>query len=180
MIYKAQELLTLGESEYSIRNKVSSGKLFLVDRGIYSDKNHNYVNEAFICKKYKKAILTGLSAFYIYGLTDYIPDKFYLATKQHSFPIRKDNVSQIYQDKSFFEVGKKTMEYDGGIINIYDMERLLIELVRLKSKYPAELYYEVLSSFRKNKDKLDFYKINEYSKKFKNNDSLLRKIKEIL
>ena len=180
MIYLTRDLFGFGETEYSIRNKLSKKELFLVDRGIYSDKPQQFINEVIICKKYPKAILTGLSAFYIYGLTDHIPDRFYLATKQHSFPIRKDNVVQVYQDQSFFEIGKTSMEYDGGLINIFDLERLLIELIRLKEKYPPELYYEVLSSFRKIREKLDFYKINEYSKSFKNGGTLLQRIKEAL
>jgi hypothetical protein len=72
------------------------------------------------------------------------------------------------------------MEYGNGEITIYNLERLLIELIRLKEKYPKDIYYEVINSFRKIKDKLDFYKINEYSKYFKNGDSILQKIKEVI
>ena len=180
MIYTAKELFKKGETEYSIRIKVANKKLFVIEHGIYSDEETPFLNEIYICKKYNNAILTGLSAFYIYDLTDHIPDKFYLATEQHSFPIRKSNVYQSYQDPSFFLVGKTTIEYDGGLINIYDLERLLIELIRLKEKYPPELYYEVIGSYRKIKAKLDFYKLNQYLKYFKNGDTLLNKIKEVI
>lgn len=180
MIYSTEELLKNGETQYSIRNKLNNAELFLVERGIYSDDPHPLINECYISKKYPHSIITDLSALFIYDLTDHIPTYFYLATAQHSFPIRKDNVKQSYQDHSFFLVGKATIEYDNGLINIYDLERMLIELIRLKEKYPPEIYYEVINSFRKNKDKLDFYKINEYVKHFKNGKSLLQKIKEMI
>ena len=180
MIYTAKELVKKGDTQYSIRNKVSSGKLFLLEHGLYSDEENPYVDETYISKKYPNAILTGLSAFYFYGLTDHIPDKFYLSTEQHSFPIRRDDVSQSYQDSSFFAVGKTKMKYEGGTIVIYDLERMLIELLRLKEKYPPELYYEVLNSLRKNKDRLDFYKINKYLKRFNNGGSLSKKITELI
>lgn len=176
MIYTAKELINSGETEYSIRNKISNGKLFLLERGIYSDEKNPFLDEEYICKKYPKAILTGPSAFFFYGLTDFYPDCFYLSTEQHSFPIKRSDVFQSYQDSLLFNVGKTTINN----VNIYDLERTLIELIRLKEKYPSELYYEVLNNFRKNKHKLDFYKVNEYAKKFKNGDSLLKKIKEII
>lgn len=180
MIYLTKDLLNKGETEYSIRNRVNDGSLFLIHRGMYSDDPNYFYNETYLSKKYPNAIITGLSAFYIYDLTDQIPDTCFLATEQHSFPIRRFDVSQSYQDSSFFNIGKTTIEYEQGTVIIYDLERLLIELIRLKEKYSPELYYEVVGSFRKIKYRLDFYKINEYAKFFKNGNNILQKIKEII
>ena len=140
----------------------------------------NYRHEVFASKKYPFAIITGLSAFYIYELTNHIPDYIYLATVQHSFPIRKIDIKQSYQDSAFFDVGVTTKEIDKGVVRLYDLERLLIELIRLKEKYPREIYYEVLPSFRNIKDKIDFYKVNQYLKFFSNGENILLKIKEVI
>ena len=180
MIYTTKELLNGGETEYSIRNKVSDGFLFPVEHGLYSDSKDYFIDEVYICKKYPYAVLTNLSAFYVYDLTDVVPDKFYLATEQHSFPIRREDVVQSYQDHAFFYIGIVTIKYNDGVVNVYSLERLLIELIRLKEKFAPELFYEVLNSFRKIKNKLDFYKINEYVKFFKNSEILLQKIKEVI
>ena len=180
MIYSTKDLLAKGETEYSIRNKVKDKKLFLIEYGIYSDFPNPYVNEHYISIKYPNAVITGLSALYIYDLVDHIPDKFYIATEQHSFPIRRKDVVQTYQDSSFFLTGKTTIKHNNESINIYDLERMLIEVVRLKEKYSPEIYYSAIASFRKIKDKIDFYKLNEYLKHFKNGDLLLQKIKEII
>ena len=181
MIYTTRELLDSGETEYSIRKRVDEGSLFLIEKGLYdTDSNAPIVDEVYISKKYKTAIITGLSAFYLYDLTDNIPDFIYVATEQHSFPIRRKEVKQSYQDESFFLVGLTTKEISNGVIKTYDLERLLIELIRLKEKYPKELYYEVLNSFRKIKEQIDFYKVNNYLKHFSNGERLLQKIKEII
>ena len=180
MIYTNKELQLGGETEYSIRKKVSERKIFLIERGIYSSEERPFVDEAYLSKKYGEAILTGPSALYVYELVDQIPDKFHFSTLQHSFPIRRDDVAQSYQDPSFFLVGKTTMKYGNGSINIYDLERTLIELIRLREKLPPELYYESIRSFRKIKDKLDFFKINKYLKHFKNGELLLQRIKEAM
>ena len=181
MILTTKELLELGETEYSIKKRLKDKSLHLIERGIYStDPSDNHSDEVFISKKYPFAIITGLSSFFIYGLTDHIPVYFYLATEQHSFPIRRSDVKQSYQDKSFFNVGVTYKQLDEGVVKTYDLERLLIELFRLKEKYPRELYYEVLSSFRKIKDQIDFYKVNQYLKNFSNGSNLLLKIKEAI
>jgi len=181
MIYSTKELLNNGETEYSIRKRLVDGSLYLIERGLYSTDNNNInVDEVYISKKYPFGILTGLSAFFIYGLTDYIPDYFYLATEQHSFPIRRLDVKQSYQDSSFLNIGVINKQLDEGVVRTYDLERLLIELFRLKEKYPREIFYDVLNSFRKIKDQIDFYKINQYLKHFSNGRSLLLKIKEAI
>ena len=97
MIYTAKELIELGETEYSIRKKVSSGDLFVLERGIYSTKKDNYVDEVYISKKYPNAIITGLSAFYIYDLTDHIPDYFYFF-----LTLLYDSILFFYLLSSFF------------------------------------------------------------------------------
>ena len=180
MIYTAKELYKKGETEYSLRNLVSNGSLFLIEHGIYSDEESPLIDESYICKKYPNATLTGLSAFYVHDLTDHIPDQFYLSTEQHSFPIRREGVIQSYQDKSIYRIGRCNIEFGSGKIFVYDLERTLIELIRNKDRYPSELYYEVLSSFRSKKSQLDFYKINTYLSHFKNKDVIAQKIKEVL
>lgn len=180
MVYTTKELLESGHTQYSIRNSVANGTLFLVERGLYSDEPHPFVDEIYMCKKYPHAILTGFSAFAFHDLTDFIPDKFYFVTEQHSFPIRRKDVVQSYQDESTIFVGADKVQYDDGFVKVYDLERTLIELIRYKDKYPPELFYDVLKSFRKRKDELDYYKLNEYLRHFKNKATILQRIKELI
>lgn len=180
MISTTKELINKGETQYSIKRKLLSGDLFLIERGIYSDEPNPYIDEAYLSAKYPNAVLTGLSAFNLYDLTDHVPESFYFATEQHSFPIRRKDVMQSYQESSFINVGVTTVKTNSGVIRIYDLERMLIELVRLKEKYPREVYYEVLNSFRNIKNQLDFHKLNNYMDKFTNRDTLASKIKELI
>ena len=177
MIFTAKELISQGETEYSIRKKVTNGNLFLVERGIYSDDASPFVDEVYLCKKYPNAVLTGLSAYYLYDLTDSIPDKHCLATQQNSFPIRRKDVIQSYQEKEIFPIGITQMDIDGGRVQIYDLERMLIETIRLRERMPADLYYEVVESFRRRKGDLDFYTLAQYLGRFKNGNALLYRIK---
>ena len=180
MVYTTKELLESGQTEYSIRNSIKNGSLFLIEHGMYSDEPNPLKDEIYMCKKYPHAILTGFSAFYFHDLTDFIPEKFYFATEQHSFPIRKDDVVQSYQDESTLFVGANKVQYDDGFIKVYDLERTLIELIRYKDKYPADLYYDVLRTFRRRRDELDFFKVNEYASHFKNGSKILERIMDAI
>ena len=88
-IITAKELIAKSETEYSIRKKVLAGELYLLERGIYSDEAPPFIDEAYLCKKYPHAALTGLSVYCYYDLTDSVPDSVCLAMKQHSLPIRR-------------------------------------------------------------------------------------------
>lgn len=181
MICTTKELLKQGETEYSIRKMLANGTLFRIDRGLFKKKSDDLVNdEVLLTTKLSETVLTGVSAYSFYGLTDYVPEKIYVASKQHSFPIRKENVVQSYQDHKYFKIGITMAKTDEGLVRIYDFERMLIELIRLKSRYPADLYYEVLSNYRERKEEIDYFKLNKYLKLFGNHDKLLQKIKEVI
>ena len=114
-----------------------------------------------IMKKYPNAILTLNSAFYYYGLTDTIPDQYYVETPKRK--IEDVRVKQIYENSNAFEMGKTTIEYDGVDITIYNEERLLIELIRNKRKFSFDLYKEIISNYRKLIHKMDMTQIMEYA-----------------
>ena len=180
MIFSFGDLTKRGETQYSIRKKVENGELIKLQRGFYSDDPNELGGEAYYCKKYPDAILTGYSAFYLYDLTDGAPDYYYLTTPRNAIPINDPFVKQSYQNTDTINIGVATMETDSGPVRIYDLERTLIELVRLRTKYPADLYYEVLSSFRTRKDELDLTKVYDYLAAFKNGKNLFQKIKEAM
>lgn len=180
MVYTANELLKMGETEYSIRQKIAHGFLFKISNGFYTDKMEYVIDEEYISKRYPLAIFTGFSAFYMRDLTDGIPPFFYLATPQKTFPIRRNDVKQSYQSSTIVEIGVTTIKWDGADIRTYDLERLLIELIRLKTKYPSDLYFEVLNRFREKKDELDFSIVQEYLSHFNGGTNILLRIKEVI
>ncbi len=165
MVYSYKELLDSKLNKYQIEKKIENGKLFRVSKGIYSDEE--FPSElAILVKKYPNSILTLNSAFFYYGLTDKIPEYYYLATDRKAHIIKDNSVKQIFMKKEFLNIGQTKMKIEDVEANIYDEERMLIELIRYKSKLPFELYKEVINNYRKIKDKLDFIKLYKYAQKF--------------
>lgn len=165
MVYYYKELLESGLNRYQIEKKVSNGELYKIEKGIYS--NEKFPSElSVIAKKYPKAILTLNSAFFYYELTDKIPEYYYLATDKNSRNIQNNSIKQIFTKKELLDIGLTKMTIEDADVNIYDKERMLIELIRYKSKLPYELYKEVLNNYRKIKDKLNFIKLYKYAQNF--------------
>ena len=182
MIYTASELKTVFKNFYHIKAAIKEGKLFKAGHGLYSDRNPFLYEMELIFAKRNDGILTLQSAFAFYGLTDWIPDFYQIATKNGAHKIKNEKVKQIYMTDDILNIGKQTIKTDWGFINIYNKERLLIELFRLKSKISYPIYKEVVNSYRHlaENDELDFVKIVQYCACFIKGGSILKKIQEVI
>ena len=149
-------------SDYFIEQKIKEGLLFKVGKGVYSEKE-NVPEIAMFAYKYPNAVLTMKSAFYFYGLTDVIPDECDLATKRDAAKISDKRVKQYFVADDFFADGIEKVDYKGYDIQIYSRERMLIELVRYKSKLPFDYYKEIILNYRKMLPQLNMQKIQDYA-----------------
>lgn len=161
VLYTYIELKKKGLSAYQIEKEVKSGALYKIDKGLYSDKQENDELEI-ISKLYDDAVLTLDSAFHYYGLLSKKPAFYYLATTQKARKIQRDNVKQIFMTTRLHKVGACYIKYHGMTIFIYDLERMLIELVRNKIAIPYDTYHEVLENYKRLLKLLNRAKIEQY------------------
>ncbi len=124
-------------------------------------------------KKYPSGVITMDSAFYYYDLTDVIPSKTYIATPSNYRSIKNGKIMQIYTNKNALNAGKEKIKVNKCTINIYNKERLLVELIRKRKKIPFDYYKEIISNYREIVDELDMQKIEEYLSIYKNELNLL-------
>lgn len=175
MIFTYKECIEKYGSDYMMKKEIEAGRLYQKQKGLYSDERRCSETEI-ITAKYPRAIYSGESAHYYYGLTDVIPEEHVLATKRSDTRIKDPNVRQIYIKDELFEFGRTTMGYRGTKINIYCLERLLVDLIRTKSKMPFDYYKEVISSFRGMAEKMDFFIVEEYAGKFRGRKAIMNAI----
>lgn len=149
-------------SQYNINKLIDQRKLFHLERGIYSEKEH-VPTLAVLAFKYPKAIVTMNNAFYIHGLTDVIPELYNLATDRDAAKIRDKRVHQYFYPKESFMDGVEMMDHRGFPIRIYTKERMLIELIRYKSKLPFDYYKEIILNYRKIMQRLDIQAIQDHA-----------------
>ena len=149
------------KSDYQINKAIANKEIYKVEKNIYSDTlNVNFLEV--ISKKYVNAIFTMDSAFYFHNLTDVIPSKITLATKRNALRIKDDKIIQVFTSEKLFEIGKTQIVVEGATINIYDKERMLIELIRRKNQMAFDYYKEIISNYRKITNNLNMSKIEKY------------------
>lgn len=172
MVYNYKEIIDIVKSDYNLNKKIKNKELFKIEKGIYS--NRKVADPLLIyAKKYPGSIITLDNAFYYYGLTDVIPNKYYLATKQKAKPIKDNNVVQIFSTNELLEIGKTQIEIDGMLVNMYDRERLLIELIRRKKQIPLDYYKEIINNYRNSIYKISMKRVEEYASHFNAEDHIL-------
>jgi hypothetical protein len=149
-------------SQYNIGKLMDDGKLFKVERGIYSEEKH-VPTLAVLMFKYPKAVATMKTALYIHGLTDAIPEIYDLATDRDAAKIKDKRVKQYFYPSDMFEEGIEKKEYMGYKIRVYSKERMLVELIRYKSKLPFDFYKEVILNYRRVMPTLNIQAIQDYA-----------------
>ncbi len=70
-----------------------------------------------------------------------------MATKQKASVIKNKDIVQIFITDELFEIGKTQVEIDGMLFNMYDRERVLIELIRRKKQIPLDYYKEIINIY---------------------------------
>ena len=171
MVYSFQEILKRYDTRKNIDEAIKNGQIYKLKNNVYSDKK--YINPiVIVSKKYPNGVITMDSAFYYYNLTDVIPEKVYLETNRNSNKINDEKIVQSFMPKDILYKGKVEIEIDGNKVNIYDKERLLIELIRKRSSIPFDYYKEIIANYRQIVNELDMYKIEEYVSLFKNEINL--------
>lgn len=175
MILTYRECIDRYGSDYRIKKEIQAGRLFQKEKGIYTDEKFCSDIEI-VVTKYPKAIFTGESAYYYYGLTDVIPDRFHLATLRTDSRIKDLSVRQYFVNENLFDLGKTAMTYHGTVLPIYSKERLLVDLIRQKRKIPYDYYKELISSYRRISEELDFFSVEECAAKLKQHGSIMKAI----
>ena len=175
MLLTYEDALEVFGTRFHIRKAVSEGRLHHVGYNRYSlDEYYPSLNT--LLTLYPMAIVTGLTAYYIHGLTDVIPEEIDLATKRGGTTIKDAHARQYFIPEEWLEIGKTVLAHDGVDVVVYDLERMLLELARNKNKLPYDVYKEVIASYRKRADSLDIYKLQDYAGKIPRGGSYLNTI----
>ena len=160
MIFMHKDLKEKGFSSYQIKKLVNDGKLYMV-KDIYSTtKEINYLE--YIAVKHPNAVLNLYTACYCYGLLKKNYKPYIIATKQKDRKIIDENIKQTFMTDELYEIGISNIKFQNAHLKVYDLERLLIEVIRNKVYLEYDIYQEIIRNYRRiikllNKKKLAAY-----------------------
>ena len=180
MLLTYNECIDKFGSDYQLKKEIARGNIFMKEKGIYSTTK-NISDIEVIMSKYPKAVFTYRSAYYYHSLTDAIPNYFYLATKREDSRIKDKRVKQSFLLNEIFEPGIEEISYNNIQIRVYSKERMLIELMRFKSKMSFDYYKEIIQNYRRVVEEMDFGLVEDYAYLIHNGENIMNQIQmEIL
>lgn len=178
MIYMHKDFIKRGYKDYHIKKLIELGKLHYIKKGVYSTTLEiNYFE--YIAKKHPNAIITLWTAGYCYGFMKENKKIYAVATKQKDRKIHDNKIKQTFMTDDLYEVGLCYIKFQGINIKIFDLERLLIEVVRNKTNVSYEMYQEMIASYSKVKNLINKRKLNEYISHFQDKKIKERIIREV-
>ena len=179
MIYLYNSLRKKNLSDYQIKKLLQENKLYMINKGIYSDsKDYSYLEV--IAVKHPNAVFTLETAAYCYGFIKKNKVPYVIATKQKDRKIHDEKIKQIFTTDKLYHLGISKITYHGYNILIYDLERLLVDVVRNKVNMDYDVYHEIIESYRKIAKLLNKTKLNNYISCFKDSKIVDRINKEVL
>ena len=157
---------------------VKKNGLSKIAPGLYGDENYIYDKLHIIQRRYPKYIFTGITALYLYGLTDKIPEIIEVVAPQGYNPSRKKDkslrVRQISDPHKYLSDITEIETDFGNIVKVYSAERVICDLIKNRDKYDSELFVKAI--------KLYLRKINNQIKLFEcaRNNNIEKKVFEIV
>lgn len=178
MIYMHNDFIKRGYKDYHVKRLMKEGKLFFIEKGVYSTKKEiNYFE--YIVKKHPNALFDLWTACYCYGFLKENKMPYVIATKQKDRKIKNENIKQVFMSDDLYHLGNNILKFEGIKVKTFDIERLLIEVVRNKTKIEYEIYIEIIESYKKIKNLLNKRKLLLYLPYFKDKRIENRIAKEI-
>lgn len=90
-----------------------------------------------------------------------VPD--YLLTDKNYTKIKDKRITQFFDNNDSLEIGVETKVHNGTEIRIFNRERMIVELIRNKSKFSFDYYKEIIANYRKLIYELDIQAVQEYA-----------------
>lgn len=162
---------------YALAKSIESGNMRRLSHNLYATGENDGMLAA-LGKLYPEAIATGQTALYLHGLIDSPPELFDLATKRGGTKIRNEVIRQTFIPEGWLRLGVTTLSHDGADVRAYDLERMLLELMRSRNKLPYDVYKEAIGSYRRIADRLDVYRLEEYAHAMPCGKAHLRRVLE--
>lgn len=106
MLMTLAECLERYDGQYRVDEAIRTGRLKRLAHGLYSDGARHRDIEV-LQKRYPTSVVTMLSAYYYYDLTDQVPDKCHLAVERGGSTKIEDYLESFPKRKLIFGIIKR-------------------------------------------------------------------------
>ena len=142
-VVKTAELYTLGIDYRRIQSFVDWGVLLRVKNGYYSLQEQKLSEDEMVYRLFgEDGVLTMETALYIYGYLPTKPAEYQIAvdknTSKSRFHLNYPFVHPYYSEPKVLTLGVTQIAFGGGMMNIYDRERLMCDCLKYEDRLDRE------------------------------------------
>lgn len=152
-------------------------KIFRVDKGIYLSTDGDYDEYYFFQYRFTKAVYSYISALYLQGLTDEIPQYFEVTVPRgYRFNNKPQNLTIHTVPKERLDIGVISVKTPWGqTVKAYDFERIVCDFIQNRPKIENELFVKTLKTYSSYPDK-NLTNLYQYAEEMK----IIKQVKETL
>lgn len=166
-VAKTAEITALGINYRRIQKFVEEGKLERIKSGYYAVSFKDKSQEDMIPVLFPDGVLCMETALYYYGYLKERPYVWHIAidknTSKSRFKMDYPIVQPYYSEPEVLKIGVRPIKLPGGIMKIYEKERLICDCLKYEDKMDRNSLKKGLLTFLIDEDK-DIAKLMTYAK----------------
>lgn len=169
------EAIENGIEKTALYRYIDKYSLIKMAKGLYFQKDC-LIDEFFLLQyKYPKLIFSGMSALFLLGLTDKIPEMLEVTAPYNYHPYKKVPENCLIH----FETNLEALDFGnikvktslGNDVVVFGKDKMIVELIKKRKEYDSETFLKALKKYVKGKDRRssDLY---QYARMKKNEDQV--------
>ena len=165
-VVSTKTLLAHGINHYQINHLIENGWVVKLKHGIYKWQSEE-INE---WEDVKNLVPHGVVCLYTaalhYELTTFVPSAYHVAIPKKAKVVLPDYppIQLYYWDTTSFDLGICPVMIQETSVSMYDMEKTVCDIVRLRNKIGMDTTKEVVKNYLNRSDR-NVAKLNEYAQK---------------
>ncbi len=164
-VIRAKELKRFGLSYYNIRELIHAGRLEKVNRGVYRLTDRQYDEKTEVSRLIPSGVFCLFTACLHYELSTFVSSELHVAIPKSAKYILPayPPVKLYYWDTKSYQTGIATVQTSGVTVRMYDLEKTVCDIMRLRNKVGLDIAKEVMKNYVKRKDR-DLVKLLKYAR----------------
>jgi predicted transcriptional regulator of viral defense system len=164
-LVETKQLKEAGFTHYQLNNLISNGQVVKVKQGLYKWNDTDQDELGMVMRIVTQGVCCLFTACRHYELTTFVSSEYHLAIPKKAKVVLPDYppIKLYYWDKISYATGITQTTSDGFTIPMYDVEKTVCDMVRLRNKVGMDTVKEVMQAYLKRKDR-NLAKLSNYAR----------------
>lgn len=163
-IIRTKQLRGAGFTHYQLNQLIRSEQVFKVKQGVYKWNDSDRSELAEVAHIVPEGIFCLYTACQYYELSTFVAAAYHVAIPKKSKVVLPDYppVKLYYWEAVSYQTGQTEIKSDGVAIQMYDLEKTVCDVIRLRNKVGLDLVKEVVVTYLQRTDR-NLAKLVEYA-----------------